>query len=363
MQSFGKAGTGMRVGLCVVLVGTCFLVTGCQEAETLKRELIKAIQERFLKKKQTFTPREGMTMRDGALHQAANPNSDVIRTLPAETVVHLTDRIGEWYRVRSRDGKEGYLYHKVVGGEDYIKKTIQLRNSIEGMPVQAKGVTKSKANFRLEPGRGPTVVEVLEPGKKFEMYERVVTLRKPPKKPGAIAHASAPVENEAPSTVDSFAPPERKDVWYKVKIEDGRVGYIYTHNLRFTPPPDIGGLVGFLRIVAWRVVSTVDDPDMGSKNNYVAAYAKIGKDSGCDYTNLYFIKWDQRQKRHRIWWQVPITGILPITDYHYKRRPGFSVRTLHPHKRDKLVMASYIYTRNGIKRISEEEIPDPRPLH
>ena len=65
----------------------------------------------------------------------------------------------------------------MVGGEQIIVKTQELRKSIEGLPPQAEGITKTKANFRLDPGRRHKVIEVLPPGKKFEVYQRVVTLR------------------------------------------------------------------------------------------------------------------------------------------------------------------------------------------
>jgi hypothetical protein len=256
----------------------------------------------------------------------------------------------------------------MVGGEEIIRKTYELRRSIEGMPVQAEGVTKSKANFRLEPGREHPVVEVLPPGKKFEMYERVVTVRHIPTGTGTIAtrgrgldQLSLADENPDPSELSDD--PVKKDVWYKVKIEDGRVGYIYTHNLRFTPPDEIARMVPFMRLLAWRAVSVTDDPDLGAKNNYVVAYAPIGKDPGCDYTRLYAMNWSKRLKRLVIRRQLRFNGVLPITNFHFEGKPGFSVRYLHPTKKDKLVLANFAYTRGKIQKISEEEIPGAAEIH
>ncbi len=364
-----RSGAPGRLRAALMLIGIwCLLATGCQELETLQREALKKIQSEILNTKKPFTPRDGITIRSCPLYQTANPNSEVIRRLPAETPVHLVDKIGHWFRVRMRDGREGYLEEKVIGGEEIIQKTQELRRSIEGMPVQAEGVITKKANFRLEAGRNHRVVEALPPGKKFEMYERVVTLRRMPKPGERIATRSRSVE-EPPSAGDGASTgefdeePPKKDVWYKVKIEDGRVGYVYTHNLRFTPPDDLARMVSYMRLLAWRTVSVTDDPDLGAKNSYVAAYAPIGKDPGCDYTRLYFMNWSKRYKRRVITQQMRLPGILPITDFHFEGRPGFSLRYLHPTKKDKLVLANFIYSRGRIRRVGEEEIPIQRRLH
>ena len=99
---------------------------------------------------------------------------------------------------------------------------------------------KSKANFRLEPGREPEVVDVLQPSKKLEMYQRVVTLRRLPGPSSDVAARGRPPEQVAEEDPGASMNPSdelvKKDVWYKVKLEDGRVGYIYTHNINSPHP-------------------------------------------------------------------------------------------------------------------------------
>lgn len=355
--------------LFLVLVSfICSMAVGCQEVETVKREIILKIQSKLLKKKTQFTPRDGITLRPTSLYQTANLNSEILRKLPAETPLSLLDKVGEMFKVRTRDGREGYVEQKAIGGEDIIAKTQQLRKSIEGMPSQAEAVTKSKANFRLSAGRQHEIIEVLPPGKKLEVFERVVTVRSPYSEKGATRNKQSengvtpadepPIPEEGAGTDDV-----RKDVWYKVKIEDGRVGYIFTHNMKLTPPEDIAKIVPFMRMVAWRTVNVTDDPDIGAKSNYIVAYAPIGKDPGCDYTRLYLVSWSSKLKRRIITWQLRTTGVLPITDYHFEGKPGFSVRFLHPTKSDKLVLANFVFNKGTVKKVSEEEIPSTIDLH
>lgn len=349
---------------CAVLLAVLCALGGCQELDTLKREILKKAEGKILKKKNPFTPRDGITIRAASLYQTANPNSEVIRRVPAETPVYLMDKVGEWYRVRSRDGREGYLEQKVVGGQEIIQKTQELRRSIEGMSVQAEGMTKSKANFRLEPGRQHEVIETLPPDKKLEVYERVVTVRKNPS-PGLVQRTKGGPQAQVPeeASADEGADDLKKEVWYKVKIEDGRVGYIYTHNLKLTPPEDIARAVPYMRIMAWKTINTTDDPDRGAMNNFLVAYAPIGKDPGCDYTRLFFMNWSARLKRRVISWQTRVNGILPIANFHYEGKPGFTIRYLHPTKKDKLILASFVVAGGSLRKVSEEEIPNPSEIH
>ena len=362
-----EKGTPRFLALIGTLIITCLFVVGCHEAETLKREVLKKLQSKVVKKN-PFTPRDGMTMRGCSLFQAANLNSEIIKKLPAETPVYLLDKVSGWYRVRTRDGREGYVEQKMVGGEEVIARTLELRRSIEGASAKAEGETKTQANFRLYPGRNHPGVEALPPGKKFEVYDRVVTIRGAEGSAekgairGKIPDQRASRENTSTAD-DPLDPGVKKDVWYKVKIEDGRVGYIYTHNIKLTPPEEIAKEVPFMRIVAWRTVNTTDDPDRGAKNNYIAAYAPLGKDPGCDFTRLYFMNWTPRLKRRVISWQSRIHGILPVTNYHSEGKPGFSVRYLHPSDKDKLVLTSFVFTEGTIRKVSEEEIANPSEIH
>jgi len=338
--------------LAILAMVLCLpLVNGCQEANTLLREIRKKINK-VVKTKTPFEQKDGLTIRTCSMYMTANGNSEVIRRLPPETPVRLINKVGDFFRVRTRDGREGYIEEKMVGGEDIIIKTQQLRKSIEGLTPQAEGITKSKANFRLEPGREHQVIEVLPPGKKFEVFERRVTLMPTTNQ---SAQESAPVDDTAEDV--------KKDVWYKVKMEDGRVGFLYTHNMKLVPPADIARAVPFMRMVAWRSVNVIDDQDLGAKNNYVVAYAPIGKDAGCDYTRLYLMAWSSRLKRRIINWQLGLKGILPITGYQFEGKPGFSIRYLHPSSNKKLVLVSFVFTHGRVKKVSEEEIPNPRRMH
>ncbi len=349
--------------LLILALGALMLTSGCQELGTLERELVNKIKD-FFPSKHPFAPRDGITIRSCSLYQTANQNSEVLQKLPAETPVHLVDKIGEWFRATTRDGREGYLDRKVVGGEEIIAKTRELKQSLEGIPTQAEGVVKSEANFRFEPGKAPDVVEKLPLGKKFEMYERVVTLRSDPAQSGTKAAGQLRPSRPGTGAVteDALDDSVKKDVWYKVKInDDGRVGYLYTHNIRFTPPEEIAKMVPWMRLLAWRTVSITDDPDLGAKRNYVAAYTPVGKDPGCDFISLYFMNWSTKTKKYRDDCVLRrVNGMLPITNFKYEGKPGFSIRHLHPTKRDKLVLVNYVFTGGRARKVSEEEVPAPR---
>ena len=360
--------------LCVAPLG------GCKDMETLKRELYKKFKLGALKKKEPFEPRDGVTRKSAQLYRSANPNSQIVWELPAETPVRVVDKNGAWYLVQSRDGREGYARTDVIGDEEIIRRLEALRRSIDGLPAQAEGVIKNKANFRLWPGKHHKPMDLLPPGKKVEMYERVVTIKKPQKDrngPGISAKEQLLQDIRSASDyrtdpVDPAEMEEKKEVWYKIKVEDGRVGYVSTYKLKLTPPADIADIVPGMRLLAWRAFGATDDPDLGAVNNYVAAYAPIGADPGCDFTRVYYYTWDKRNRR-RVWldWQygsrkagrLSLRGVLPITDYQYEGRSGFALRRIHPTKDDKLVLIGFVLSRGRALAVAEEEIPDPLELH
>ena len=110
----------------------------------------------------------------------------------------------------------------MVGGQEIILKTQELRRSIEGMPPQAEGVIHTKANFRLEPGRQYEVIEILPPGKKFEVYDRWFPSsteigRRKDCHAGKSGNQSVSLEDAA-SGDETSDDQVKKDVWYKVKI-------------------------------------------------------------------------------------------------------------------------------------------------
>jgi len=55
--------------------------------------------------------------------------------------------------------------------------------------------------------------------------------------------------------------------------------------------------------------------------------------------------------------------VLPITDFHYEGKPGFSVRSLHPTARDKLVLTNFYVTKGKVAKAGEEEIRTGAEVH
>jgi hypothetical protein len=343
----------------IIAFASVALLGGCKEADTLKREIGAKIKSMLRMKDKTvrFVPKDGITIRQTSLYQAANLNSEVLRKLPAEESLYLMDKIGEFYRGRARDGLEGFVQTTMIGGEDMIEKMKELRRSIESIPVQAEGVTKTRAYFRLEPGRQYDVLEALPAGKKFELYERVVTPRQ--SNPQSVRGRSQPDEPPQQEDIGEV----KKDVWYKVKIEDGRAGYIHTLNMQVTPPEDLAKAYPSKRIMAWRPVNTTDDPDQGAKTNFIAALSPRDKHPGCDFTQLIFWPWSTKLKKRKEVWMLSVNGVLPITTYHAEGKQGFSIRQLHPTKKDKLILASYLFLKGTIKKVQEEEIPNTAQMH
>jgi hypothetical protein len=67
-----------RSCVTIISLGIALLAaTGCQEVDTLKREILKKLSGQDPQKEESFHPRDGITIRATSLYQTANPNSEV----------------------------------------------------------------------------------------------------------------------------------------------------------------------------------------------------------------------------------------------------------------------------------------------
>ncbi|MBI2566195.1 MAG: SH3 domain-containing protein [Candidatus Schekmanbacteria bacterium] len=201
-----------------------------------------------------------------------------------------------WVAVLLEDGRRGYAKRSMFADATVMVVLDELAKSVQDIPVQAMGHAKVATFLRLAPGRDGQTLEKLPRGTTFEMFERAATLRTAK---GAVDGEDGPPESAV------------KEIWYKVRLEDGRVGYCYTSNVEFDPPVALSEYTRQRRTVAWQVLRSVPMGDLGSVNEYVVAYASIGEDFGADFNRIEVYTWDGGR------YQTPfaksgVRGLLPL---------------------------------------------------
>lgn len=173
----------------------------------------------------------------------------------AESVTVLGDREGEWYRIRTSDGTEGYVH------ADYISFTV---------PIREQTAYSSGSNVRVREGAstGSAILDHLAFGDSFTVlgdrqgdWYRVrltngtegyvhadyVSFDEPVlERTGYITGNSVRVRSAASTSSSILTLTNRGDAvtvigeiqggWYSVRLADGRSGFIHGDYLSFTKP-------------------------------------------------------------------------------------------------------------------------------
>lgn len=258
-----------------------------------------------------------------------------------------------WEEVQPEKQERGYVRESALGTEDLLAKLSGLMKSVEGIEPQASGKTTAATFLRLQPGRDGQGLEKLAPGTSFEMFERRALLKEPPTPP------PSPTAGPTPKKVPT--PESRKEIWYKVRLEDGRVGYIYTGNLKFQPPADIEQYTRFRRTVAWQKLRMVDAGALGQVGEYLVAYATPGVDFGADFNRIEVYTWGGTGYG-TLFAKSDLRGILPIGLSREGQDVYFELRELDAKQPGKLVVRRFHFP-HPLKEVSKMTIEADVGLH
>ncbi len=254
-----------------------------------------------------------------------------------------------WEEVRT-GSVVGFVRGDSLVTPERMTKVRELQESVAGIPVQALGVTTKSTYLRLAPGRGSTRLEKLPAGTPFEMFLRRATYRKISTPPGS------------PPSEPTVAPQPIKDIWYKIRLRDGRVGFVYTHNLKFDPPVELEGYTRFRRTVAWQELRAVRSKTGLTGSEYIVAYARPGVDSGADFDRIELYSWSAERGYRTPFARSHLKGILPLRVTRRGKDVYFEIRLLDPDKPGRLRVMKYHYPY-PIKLVEETEIEEDVGLH
>jgi hypothetical protein len=273
-----------------------------------------------------------------------------------------------WDEIEAGNTLFGFVRSSSLGDAALLEKLRQLQASIEGVNPQASGITTAATWLRLDPGRHGQGVEKLAAGTQLEMFARQAILRELPSPTPALVGTpratpkptAARKPTPKPSSESAEDADAKKEIWYKVRLADGRVGYVYTANLRFDPPPDIEQYTRFRRTVAWQKLRTVDAGALGSVGEYLVAYGTPGIDFGADFNRIEIYTWDGRAYG-TLYARSGMQGILPIRVSQEANELFIELRELDPKQAGKLIVRRYQFPR--MKEVSKTSADGDGFLH
>jgi hypothetical protein len=156
-------------------------------------------------------------------------------------------------------------------------------------------------------------------------------------------------------------PKTRKEVWYKVRLADGRVGYIYTRNLKFEPPPELTEYTQFRPTLAWLKLRRIESEGFGGVNEYLVAYATPGVNFGADYDRVEIYTWDGKRYQ-TAFARSSLRGILPIPVIHEGNEVYFELRELDAKQPGQLFVRRYHFP-HPIKEVGRSKLEADVGLH
>ena len=251
-----------------------------------------------------------------------------------------------WEEVHFGPDLSGYMRSSALGTPELIDKMRSLMKSVDGLVPQASGVTSASANFRLEPSSAAQAIESLPAGTHFEMFERQASF--------------APQVSKA-LEIKLIEPKPRKEVWYKVRVPDGRVGYIHSKNLQFEPPPELAQYTHSRRALAWQKFPSPKPENSDSTLDFVVAYATPGMDFGADY-NRVEIYTSKDKVFQTAFVQSSLKGILPIQVIQEGNEVFFELRELDDKQPGQVFVHRYHFPR-PIKEVSKSKLEGDVGLH
>lgn len=183
----------------------------------------------------------------------------------------------------------GFMERKWIAGEALHGEIGSLIDGSKDMPVQAAGLVERKAALRLKPERGAFIIKLFKDRGRADVLERVVIRLGEKEK-------------------------AKRQVWYRVRLEDGRAGFIAKSSLELVPPAELNGYTSVRVPVSWYKLQEKEDPVTGEKgSDYLVTYSAVGSDLDTDFTRIELYTYDLKSKQYATnLARSGLYGILPV---------------------------------------------------
>lgn len=220
--------------------------------------------------------------------------ANVLQELVFGTVVECSDKnlassvSKKWWRVKSGNVR-GFMEKKGIAGEQQYKEINDLIDGAKNAPVQATGETSKKASLLVKPESGTFVIQFLKEPVAADILERLVVTTGEKEK-------------------------AKRQVWYKIRLANGRVGFVTKRSLLLTPPSELNVYTQVRTPVSWYILGEKEDPETKKKGyDYLVTYASVDADVDTDFTRIELYTYDIKSKQYATALaRSGLYGILPI---------------------------------------------------
>lgn len=239
----------------------------------------------------------GLDLRD----RVAPVNQRVAHVVNGERL-EVLEREGRFLRVKTSDGKVGWVEEHEVLPQATYDKFQELAQSSRADPVLSKGILREGYWLHDAPGRETDRFYWLQRNTKLELLERVSVAR--PEAATLLPKSGTP------------ASPEMEDFWL-ARDAKGQVGWVRSGALDEDVPEDIAVLIPSEKVVAAYVIRKVSDPEATTPDHevpeYVAALTPWKNGLPYDFDQIRVLTWNVRRHRYETaYLEHDLEGYLPV---------------------------------------------------
>lgn len=291
--------------------------------------------------------------------------------------VEVLEKSKRWTRVRTRSGEEGWIEQYNLVGQDVFDAFQKLYADTASKPTQAHAVLRNDFRLHITPGRDTEKLFLLKDGSKVEVIERATVPRS-----GAIAQAEPEDTKKASessttniaakrTTASKGKPAKAKDLedllpdvamddWWLVRDDQHHAGWVQARYLDVDVPLEVAQYAEGQRIVAFYVLTEVEDPQSDRPDKKVPYYLVLltpARDGyPFDYNQIRIFTWNLKKHRYETAYRERnLFGLLPVRIGKEEFEKEGSLPTFTLHAKEDGTMIERKYKLNGVivKRVAE----------
>ena len=220
--------------------------------------------------------------------------------------VQVLEHSRRFVRVRTGDGKEGWVEERYLAGQDVFDQVEQLAAANRNTPLVATGLTENDTNIHVAPGRDTKHLYQVKGGTKVQILKRATAAKPLP--------AILPVREDARGK--NAAPKPALEDWWLVRDPLGRVGWVLARMVDIDLPLEVAQYAEGQRIVGAFVLDQVQDGDK-KVPQYLMVLTEPHDGMPFDYNQIRVFTWNVHRHRYETAYRErKLFGVFPLTISH-----------------------------------------------
>ena len=226
------------------------------------------------------------------IYERANTSSKALKDLSFGDELQTSEKnmggavTKGWLQAKA-GGVRGFIENKGIADEELYKQLNDLADGAKGAPAEASGMTGKKVPLLLKPEAGAFVIQTI----------------KEPTKVDVLGSVEVVAGDQG-----------KRQSWYKVRLSNGRAGFIAKRFLRLAPPPELNVYTQVRTPVTWYALGKKQDAkgnDVGT--DYLVSYESVGQSPDVDFMRVEIYNYDVQSGQYGTSLaRSGLYGVLPI---------------------------------------------------